>query len=390
MDDRTRAYLRGRFRDYYRTAALSLPPAAERREWGYIPWTDGGTTMVRHRALFQLGDLPAFLSRQRPRHVYFSAGRYREPGAGSMGEKGWEGSDLVFDLDADHLPAVDPEEDSYASMLAACKDALWRLLSLLEDDLGFSDLAVVFSGSRGYHVHVRDESVRGLSREARREVVDYVRGNGVELESLVRTETVAGDFGRATPAERRSLPTAGGWGGRVHERLVSLLAELRELPEEEALSRLRGYEGIGEDRARMVLGAAADSADAIDAGTVDVNQGLLRLARHVAAETVAAESAAIDEPVTTDIHRLIRLPGSLHGGTGLRVTPIDRADLDGFDPLVDAVPDTWDEEPIRVRLEEGPPVTLAGETFRVEAGERSLPEHAALFLMARDRAEKVQ
>ena len=148
MNERTRAYLRGRFGDYYRNTERALPPAPERREWGYIPWSSGGTTMIRHKSVLDLGDVDGFLSRERPRHVYFSAGRYRDPGAGSMGGKGWQAADLVFDLDADHLPGVDPGESSYAEMLAACKDELWDLLDLLESDFGFEETRVVFSGGR--------------------------------------------------------------------------------------------------------------------------------------------------------------------------------------------------------------------------------------------------
>ena len=51
MDRRTREYLQGRFGDYYRSATLSLPPAADARELGPIPFTDGGPTMVRHPTL---------------------------------------------------------------------------------------------------------------------------------------------------------------------------------------------------------------------------------------------------------------------------------------------------------------------------------------------------
>ncbi|SVD73115.1 uncharacterized protein METZ01_LOCUS425969, partial [marine metagenome] len=39
-----------------------------------------------------------------------------------------------------------------------------------------------------------------------------------------------------------------------------------------------------------------------------------------------------DEPVTGDIHRLIRLPGSLHGGTGLVVKILNVDELEKFDP----------------------------------------------------------
>jgi DNA primase small subunit len=387
MEERTRAYLRGRFGDYYRRTDPGLPPAAERREWGYIPWSSGGTTMIRHRSVLDLGDVGEFLARERPRHVYFSAGRYRDPGAGTMGEKGWLDSDLVFDLDADHLPGVDPDADSYAEMLATCKDELRRLLDLLEDDLGFEELQVVFSGGRGYHVHVRDPAVRELGRDARREIVEYVRGTDVAFEDLLRTEAVAG-LGRETPAEKRSLDATGGWSRRVHRRIVAFVDDLLAAGEEEALARLREFEGIGEGRAGAILAAAENNYGEIERGNVDVHPAFLGLARTLFERTIESESAAIDEPVTTDINRLIRFPGSLHGGTGLRVTPIDREDLDAFDPLVDAVPEQFVGHDVRIRGDGGPPVEFGGETFRVADDVITVPEYAAVFLMARGRAEK--
>jgi len=387
MEPRTRAYLRGRFRDHYRRVAPSLPPAANEREWGFIPWSEGSTTMVRHRSMLDLGDLGDFLARKRPRHVYFSAGRYRHPGAGTMGAKDWREADLVFDLDADHLPRVDPEADSYAEMLATCKDALFRLLEFLEDDFGFEDPAVVFSGGRGYHVHVRDEAVRGLGREARREIVDYVRGVGVDFDRVVESEPVAG-MGRETPAHKRSLSTDGGWGRRVHRRVVALVDELLATDEADALDRLRSYDGIGEGKADAILTAASNNREAIAAGNIDVHPAFIGLVRALVEETVEREMAPIDEPVTTDVNRLIRLPGSLHGGTGLVVTPIDRDDLDAFDPLVDAVPSTFRGQEIAVSVTDPGPVDVGGDTFTVSAGAQHVPEYLGVFLMARGRAEK--
>ena len=73
MDGRTREYLRGRFGDHYRRASVSPPPATNEREWGYITWSDGGTTMIRHRSHLDLvggGDLGGFLAGERPRHPF--------------------------------------------------------------------------------------------------------------------------------------------------------------------------------------------------------------------------------------------------------------------------------------------------------------------------------
>ncbi|WP_254545063.1 DNA primase small subunit PriS [Halomarina pelagica] len=390
MNDRTREYLRGRFGDHYRRTELTPPPAFEEREWGYIPFTSGsGTTMVRHNSHLDLGDLGTFLSRERPRHVYFSAGRYADPGARSMDEKGWQESDLVFDLDADHLPGVDPDGDAYADMLATCKEALFRLLSFLEDDFGFEDLTVVFSGGRGYHVHVRDENVRRLGREQRREIVDYVRGLGIDhVDDLTRVETVSG-LGLKNPVEKRILRADGGWGRRVHARIVALADEVRALDEEEGVARLREFDGIGEKGAATLYAAMTDNYDEIAAGNLEAaGQYTRTLADLLAERAIEAENAPIDEPVTTDINRLIRLPGSLHGGSGLAVTRIARDELRDFDPLVDAVPETFRDHEIRIDADGSRTVRLNGETHNITDGNNTVRECVGVFLMARGDAEK--
>ncbi|SFC49836.1 DNA primase small subunit [Halobiforma haloterrestris] len=388
MEERTRAYLRGRFRDHYRRTEITPPPAANEREWGFIPWTEGpDTTMVRHRSLLELGNLSEFLVRKRPRHVYFSAGRFRDPGAGSMNEKEWQSADLVFDLDADHLPTVTLGEDSYAEMLSKCKDALLRLLDFLEDDFAFEDTEIVFSGGRGYHVHVRDENVRDLEREHRREIVDYVRGIGLEFEELIETETVAG-LGRKTPTERRTLRVEGGWGRRIHRHFMDFVDELLAMEESAALERLQEFDGIGEGKAKATLNAARNNREGLEAGNVTVHTAVAQLAERFAEKAVKRDNAPIDEPVTTDTNRLIRLPGSLHGGSGLETVRLGRDELEDFDPLVDAVPDTFRGQEIAVDVTDGGEVELGGDSFTVPDGDQSLPEYVAVFLMTRGRAEK--
>jgi len=390
MDQRTREYLRGRFGDHYRRISIDPPPAADEREWGYIPYTAGdGTTMVRHNSHLDIGALEAFLASERPRHVYFSAGRYDDPGARTMDDKGWRESDLVFDLDADHLPAVDPETDSYGAMLATCKDALLRLLDFLEDDFGFGELTVVFSGGRGYHVHVRDPGVRTLDREERREIVDYVRGIGVEdVTRLARVETVSG-MGVKNPVEKRTLRTDGGWGRRVHERLLAVADEVRAADRETGTARLREFDGVGEKGAATLYDAMTDNYEQIASGNLEAAGRYTRKLAELCLEAALAEEGApIDEPVTTDINRLIRLPGSLHGGSGLCVRRIDRDDLAAFDPLVDAVPETFRGHEITVDVDAPRTVDLDGETHNISEGINSVRECVGAFLMARGHAEK--
>jgi len=389
MEERTQAYLRGRFGDHYRRVEFTPPPDANEREWGFIPWTDGpGETMVRHRSLLDLGNLGDFLQRKRPKHVYFSAGRYRDPSASSMSAKDWRSSDLVFDLDADHLPSVELGEDSYAQMLAKCKDALLRLLDFLEDDFGFEDLTIVFSGGRGYHVHVRDAGIQELERDARREIVDYVRGIGLEFDQLIDEEAVAGTAGRSSPAQKRTLATEGGWSGRAHRHIMTFVDDLLELDDEAAVERLREYEGIGEGKATAALNAAKSNYDRLAAGNIDVHPAFFQIAKVLMTKVVAEDNAPIDEPVTTDTNRLIRLPGSLHGGSGLSVERIERDELADFDPLVDAVPETFRGHDITIEVTDGGPVELGGDSFTLEPGIGTYPEHVGVFAMARGRAEK--
>jgi DNA primase small subunit len=388
MEERTRAYLRGRFRDHYRRSELTPPPSPQSREWGYIPWSAGPTTMVRHQSLLELGEVSDFLQRERPRHVYFSAGRYDDPGADDMDAKGWRDSDLVFDIDADHLTGVDPQRDSYGEMLAAGKEEVLNLIDLLEDDFGFSDLTVVFSGGRGYHVHVRDEAIRDLNRDERREIVNYILASDIDIDSITKSEVVGGDIGRSTPAANSILKTNGGWGKRVNERVSEFVKEIESLDKEDAVDRLMEFEGIAEKSANGILNAIQNNKAELRRGNIDVHPGTFKLAKIIAKDVFNSQSAAIDEPVTTDLRRLIRLPGSLHGGTGLSVMRIPRDEIEEFDPLVDPVSETFEGNEVVVEVTDPGPVELNDESFTLSEGDVSVPEYVAVFLMARGRAEK--
>lgn len=393
MERRTREYLTGRFGDYYRGAAVTPPPAASDREWGHIPFTSGeGTTMVRHQSLLDIAggpaDLPDFLAREGPRHVYFSAARYDDPGSRSMAEKGWQSADLIFDLDADHLPSVDPETASYPEMLAACKEALVDLLDLLQRDFGFGDeeMQIVFSGSRGYHVHVRDESVRTLDSDARREIVDYVRGIGLDEDGLIESRP------NENGVLQKHLRLDGGWGRRVHEELLSYADELREMSQPAALERLQELDGVGETTADSIHDAVTDDLEQLRRGNLEIGSGARTLVRALTERVVDDQSVPVDEPVTTDLRRLIRLPGSLHGDTGFVVEPIELDAVAEFDPLEDAVAERFRGRRVMIDVTDPGPVPVGGDgrddSFRFSEGTQSVREFVGVYLLARGRAEK--
>jgi DNA primase small subunit len=91
--------------------------------------------------------------------------------------------------------------------------------------------------------------------------------------------------------------------------------------------------------------------------------------------------------VTTDIHRLIRLPNSLHGGSGLRVVPIDLDGLDAFEPLRDALPPGLGLEEIPIELTESVDYRLGPTAVAGAVGDRKqVPPGVALFLVLRGEA----
>ena len=160
------------------------------------------------------------------------------------------------------------------------------------------------------------------------------------------------------------------------------------MDEKQAVARLREFEGIGEGKATAALRAMDENRTEIESGNVDVHPAFFSLAKQVAAESVTRDNAPIDEPVTTDTNRLIRLPGSLHGGSGLSVQRLTREELTTFDPLIDAVPETFQNHEITVELSDPREIELGGVSRSLAAGTHTIPEYAGVFLMARGWAEK--
>ena len=96
-------------------------------------------------------------------------------------------------------------------------------------------------------------------------------------------------------------------------------------------------------------------------------------------------AALADEPVTTDTKRLIRMPTSLHGGSGMRVQPLELRDLHDFEPLVDAV--VFSMRDVRVDLSHAVTIPMLGSTYELQKGINTVPEAVAVFLCCRGMAE---
>ena len=434
QDEATLRFLRKSFSDYYSKAKLQMPERFGRREWGFMFF--GRDMMLRHMALRSSDEMRAFLRREGPAHAYHSTAYYEKPDAQTMKDKKWLGADLIFDLDADHIEGS--AAMSYEQMLSVVKREIIRLAEeFILGDLGFDAdfVHLVFSGGRGYHIHVTHPSVLELNSRERREIVDYITGVGLDLEAgtvspamqeggrtpgIFRVEVVgskgSGRFTRPVKARRLPAPDAPGWGGRIARSTLELLTELEAMGEKAFVGKMtvlqgpkkRGlgsgnakklYADLFADRAGGIRGADRMRAE----GVVDVfsKEDLASWFFEMIKETAGVklekkEGAAdgritdvkaegeTDEPVTSDIKRLIRLPTSLHGKTGFRVVPLSIDEVKAFDPLKDAV--VLPEDPVKVVVRKSLTVNLKGQGFKLEPGPTELPGYAAVFAMGRGAA----
>jgi DNA primase small subunit len=388
MKSLTRNFLISKFREYYLSESLDLPPVFQSREWGLILFDDVG--MRRHKSYSSRGEIADYIRSMVPAHIYHSAAYYQRPGAPSMKEKIWQGADLIFDLDADHLRKA---PKSYREMLDLVKKETMKLLDFLLADFGFSErnIGVVFSGGRGYHIHVRDQRVLTLGSDERREIVDYLTGRGLELDKFFRKEVVTGDLGVSKVlALRCPREGAPGWAGKFNKAIIQFVENIRQMDEESAINLLMTIKGIKKVRAAKIYEyfMAEQTPRDIRAGNLDAFNrisGVWWLAKSSVNELFVQGLGETDEPVTADVRRLIRCSTSLHGGSGFRVTPLTLQALEDFDPLWDAV--VFGDEPVQVEILKPFSTEIRDERYQLDVGRMEVPACAAVFLMARGAAE---
>lgn len=392
----TLAWVSHEFGRHYAASPPPLPSRFARREFGFL-W-NGKKFFLRHTGFSSREAFHDFLVREAPHHAYYSTAYYKTPHAATMKEKEWLGADLIFDLDADHLPGGD--KMSFAEQLAEVKKQARKLLhDFLLGDFGFDPdhVKIVFSGGRGYHFHVTDPRVLALDSAARREIVDYLSPNELVRQSIqeewIVERSVHDAFGHARKVKTVPPAVVGGWPGRLSKVLADYLESLAAMPHEAAVAELSQFKGIGPAKAKEALAAVTPALvqrlrtgaewQSAAESRFELPKGLQQeaLVRALVDKVSVLAEGETDEPVTADVKRLIRLPGSLHGKTGLRVTPLTIDEFERFDPLQDAV--ALGDAPTRVVVSKPTEVPLLGKPFTAQPGEQELPLYAAMFVVLR-------
>ena len=328
-------FARELFARYYRVANLRLPKDIAFREFAFQTLEQG--VYVRHLSFASEPELRGHLVLSTPRQAYYSTAKYSNPAAGSLEDAGWLGSEIMFDIDADKLPGCTTKvlgggvELVSEECLDLAREALSRLIYVLVEHMGFSkeELLVYFSGSRGFHVVVATEDPEWLTlRQVHRlELAEYVSARSLDLRRVLRREVRVGrsSVTPAPPTERD-----GGWR--------SLLARFHGGPDfdEKAVQRV---------------------------------------------------AVPVDPLVTQDTSRLVRIPNSVNGKSGLVARPLDPDGVEGFDVSEAKVFEGYAVVVPRVSFEG----LIYGTKVRLSEGERARVDvQTALYLVLNGLASVVR
>ena len=381
------------FRRYYRSYIPIMPERFSRKEYGFIPFEG---TMHRHLAFPTQNDLRLYLSGRVPAHSYYSTAYYRYPSAPKMEDKGWMGAELIFDLDADHLANAD--KMTYDEMLVQIRS---EMISLVDDflmgDLGFSEdqVHISFSGGRGYHAHVRTDDIYTLGTNERRELVDFMTCTGLSLDWAFPTVVKGiggvafGDGVKSTAITYRTIPSPeeGGWKRRMRNALKDIVQDITEMDPKDVRKKYPSVKSQNDSITKLADHLKKTGEHMFASNSMaDLKSWEQEILMKCLDDCRPYYAREVDKPVTPDIKRLIRLPGSLHGKTGLRVHPITREQLTDYNPLMYAVPDVYTDEPVKVTMRKDMDLKMLDFNSRL-SGETEVPEYAAAFLIGRKYAD---
>jgi len=347
MNTQTKIFLKKKFKEYYTRHRIPAPAEVEKREFG--TGTLERKIAVRHKSFESVNELNNYLKREAPYFISYSAAYYEFPQNQPMDTKNWLGADLVFDVD------IDMEFLNYNGMGAA-KQETQKLIDFLTNDFSFSlsELNINFSGSKGYHIHLSNPVVLELGRSERREIVDYVTAKGLNL-------------------TRESS-----WKKRIENEVLNFI-------ENSDVSGFQEIEGIGEKTAKRLFDKKEDITGQIKRKGIGHVEGFLgfreKLVKSITDKMKVSFTGDTDESVTADTSKLIRLPGTLHGGTGLIAKRVN--DFEKFDPLKDAL--AFGDEEIKVKIDDEIKSKIKFEMNGqcLDAGGKyaTVPMYAGIYLM---------
>ena len=364
-------FLEESFKQYYfdHFDLIHVPERSQEREYGYKKFNSG---MIRHISLKTDKDLHLMLMKNLPSDVFCSNGYYSFPNL-PMTEKDWKEADLIFDIDAkdlnlscrkDHtcMKCVSCAEISLVqdtcpkcksnkleiitlpcqNCISGVKKETLNLMKILTNDLQIDaeSIRTSFSGNEGFHVYVANSSYNQLGSNERRDLIDYIKFQSAIPERF--------GFNKKNNPSRSSFPDLGdpGWSGRVAKELF----------------------GSKSKRSKSITKVISD-------GRVAYQQKLEAMKDSIGVK--------IDSNVTSDIHRIFRLEGSLNSKSSL--VKLVCEDIEKFNPYTEAC--LIDDQPIEISVNSPIKFRLKNTNFGPYTNEKtSVPKYAAAYMICKGMA----
>lgn len=376
QDNPNKIWLEQIFRKHYfnSSADIELDDHVSEREFGFRLF-DGHVR--RHLNFKNRRELIANIIKFSPSDVFCSSARYQFPSA-DMDQKGWIGSDLIFDIDGKdlHLDCAQSHnltscknckliEKGVHSNCTSCGSSLVQIIELpcknciknlkgevnklnevLCDDFGIEQncINIFFSGNNGFHIHIMDDNFFKFTSIKRSSLTQYLLGRGYLIENLGfridRTNNV-------TVLPNKILYNKG-WRARLFNQLHLQLKNHR----------------IDDNFIRKIN--HIKEANKLEISNMISNQ-------------IQSLSVKVDPNVTVDIHRIFRLAGTINSKSGLIKSRCN--DLNSFDPFRESCIN--EDSPVQINAFVDTRTVLKDTSYKIKSGVNILPAYVAVYMISK-------
>lgn len=404
-ENETIKYILSKFKEYYSKNSVSCIVDISKREFGTGHFNS--KISQRHLSFTTLESFNTYLKTNTPFYVSYSTSYFKFPDRRPMENKIWEGSDIVYEFDSDDfdLPCHDrhntwecknPEckEWGYGNKqfcikcnsptkitewtcdecLGKAKEDTLKLISFLEKEFKLDPLTFIisFSGSKGYHVRITDPKIISLSKSARLQMMNYILANDLNLEKL-------GFIKEKRYWKVPSINQAYGWSRKILTGIEDILKKYTE-------KQLINDFSISSRKAKVIIDTKEDILNKLyhnNILSISFN-GSEKFIEDLISFTINKNRLKIDPQSSSDIFKIMRVPETIHGGSGFLSTYIKTVeDLKNFDPFKTPVV-LFSENFKKIKLLKPTPKFRLVDNFYgpFNPGEvLSLPEHVSIYLV---------
>ncbi|MHA2108659.1 MAG: DNA primase catalytic subunit PriS [Candidatus Hodarchaeales archaeon] len=228
----------------------------------------------------------------------------------------WKGHELVFDIDLNDYDAVRKHVCDCTGAGQVCLRC-WQLINVsislidetLRRDFGMTEIIWLFSGRRGVHGWVRDSITFDLDRDQRQSIIDYLT-------------VIKGEDEKARVQDRKQLK----YEFRKRTELTIFKYSLNDVRRKDLVNL-----GLSGSAATKIVNQLKHQEGKVDDNLIRrFNKNLASVNKYD--EVLRRWAPRIDHKVTIDLRRLLRMPMSIHGKTGMIAQILDLDTVFEFNP----------------------------------------------------------